>query len=471
MKLMKTFLKSLRANLFRFAVCVSFSASLIFVPASSAFAAPAVVPVAAEGIAQLLVALGLMTHDATTDLYDWRTDSELGRQFYTEDIFGNVVLKIAAGEPCTAEELEPLYGTVIPADLYTTDGQNYYLDGKLVTNTDLYVNADCLVGLTYSLPTNVDGMLFSDGGLILGNYGSMPFPSSLVGSDVFLIPFYTTPSGHYILSHTLNFPSVVSTYSYWIDSGEPPKDYLYENVTLDKFLRFPIGTGVPWASGNSSTSPGGLIANSESWTKVLGVDTNVGFKKADITAWHLIKTKGVPVFTVSGEKEGLDGAIVKPPEPPKNDDDKKPEIPESPALWQIWKSLEDLSLYLSTGEDTNFNNTFQDYVNNNYNYVDVDINVPDEINNNVNLSGGLDINGKGDITININEDVSLPSAGDGSGFYNPDAADIVGALGKDNPVVGVVSGLFSALDPALVGIFSISVSLLFVLGLWKLIRG
>lgn len=465
----------IKTGFFRFAFCAAFSFSLAFSPLRAALAAPAVVPVAAEGIGALLVALGLMTGDAVNG-YKWAVDGSFGGYDYTSDIFGNYVPKIKTGETLTSGDLSPLWGTVIPDDVYTTDGERFFVGGDVVAPTDLFLMAESLIGVNYVMPTNIIGSQYTVGAT---SYDSKFFGISFANSadidkDIYYFPFVTTASSAYILNvawsptskgwNRYNFDK--DTVSFYSGSSYSRRYYWYA-------IGDPMQTA-GFANSDSLETPQGYIsyATTPKFNPIVG--SNVLTYSAD-NKFTLLKTQGLPSREVVAEKEKLSGAVVKVGNSDDDDDNNPvtPPTPQPPDYWQIWQTVEELVEQVETDKVTNAGTNLGDYVNNNYIYnkVDVDINVPEEITNNVNMSGGLDFNGKGDININFNEDVSLPTAGDGSGFYNPDAADVVGALGKDNPVVGVVSGLFAAIDPALVGVFSVSVSLLLVLGLWKLIRG
>lgn len=454
---------------------------------STAFAGAVAVPVSAELIAQLLVALGLMVGNET-DGYLWANDNP-----YVTSIFEQQVSVITSDIPIAGETLEPLLGTVVPTDVYTTDGTNFYVGEKKVTADDVYLQARALTTASYYMPTNLTGLIPatvyspSNGGR---RRCRVTTPVGDVGSNNYFVPYYTTDG----------FASYVTGSAFSIISGSDtvnPSSARYRFIGADNLPagdegtyggKVPIDTYVQWALPDTSSSSNVVFLStdtaepynlpSSNYFVVLqnpiiyrasGIDQ---YKNSSITGASLLQTSGVPVVTLPGNATDLGSAVVK-VEKPSDDDpnDDKPPVPVSPNSWELWRSFEDLIRFVDSGEVTNGGTNYEQYVNNNYNYVDVDINVPDEINNNVNLSGGLDISGSGDVNITIHEDVSLPSAGDGSGFFTPDATDAIGAIAKDNPVYGVVSGVFSAIDPAILGIFTASVSLLLVLGIWKLIRG
>lgn len=456
-----------------------------------AFGAPAVVAVAPEAVGALLVALGLMAGDAVSG-YTWNAFDDP----YTSSIFESEVGGITSGVPKHPDELGHLLGTVIPENVYTTDGELFYTAGKTVTTNDLYVMADSMVDKSFIMPVNVEAVQ----GFV--SYDSTTkrcvvySPLGSVNTDSYFIPYFVGVSGStYILPQCFHFESGeerVRLYDYIKKNETAPVGF--SGTGFYDYMSFaPVYYDVPAYSSNNRNGYGEPVfelfrfqdpaTHNYSWSGFQlvsgsGADFESGgatFPDLDptkVSSGTLLQTTGEPLLALQGDKTSLDNAIVQ-VKPPEDDHDNKetPPTPQTPNKWEIWKTAEDLIRYIETGDPTNGGTDFQQYVNNNYNYVDVDINVPDTINNNVNISGGLDINGSGDITVTVHEDISLPSGGDGSGFFNPDATDVVDAIGKSNPVVSVISGIFSAIDPALLGIFSVSVSLLLVLGLWKLIRG
>lgn len=490
-----------KTRVFKFALCVSASLGIAFSGCSfSAFAAPAVVPVGAELIGELLVALGLMSGNSV-DGFDWRIDTPAGRDIYTTDIFGNVVPKIKKGQTVTVEELKPLVGTVIPDNLYQTDGNgNFFVVGRPLTTDDLFLKAKALAGVSYGIPINIDGAQAFSSILKTSDYVvvSTPISDAVEGNDYYFVPYYLGKSGSsYILPVSIHFTSPTVCVLFDFRTGAQVSG---DGFKLQRYMTFPCNYSSYFRTTDSSDGlgstkynlaflpTGGSEASNSTaenpiyWSNSIITISGDGAEKENsarldsykLKSGTLLRTDGKPILELQGDKEKLGNAIVQ----VKKDDDNNGNLPsgqepapQSPNSWEIWKSIEDLVKFIDTGEVNNGNTDYGDFVNNNYNYVNVNIDVPDTINNNVNISGGLDVNTSGSVDITIHEDISLPSAGDGSGFFNPDATNVLGALVKDNPVISVVSGLFSAIDPALLGVFSVSVSLLLVLGLWKLIRG
>lgn len=90
-----------------------------------------------------------------------------------------------------------------------------------------------------------------------------------------------------------------------------------------------------------------------------------------------------------------------------------------------------------------------------------------DINANVTLGGGINI----DITVNDKTELPSISGGDGENFFSANVIDVFAGLTKNNPILGTIIALFGAIDPAIVAIFSVTISLSFLLALWKLIRG
>ncbi len=480
---MRKIMKSIRSGIMKIIPCILTALMLAFSPVASlttAYAAPAVIPVSAELIGELLVALGLMAGNAT-DGYVWTANDNP----YVSSIFEEQVSGITNGVPVSTETLGKLYDTVIPADVYNTDGTNFYVASKPLTTSDIFLRAQSIAGISYGVPTNIIGaQAFVQVEKYL-NGVVVRTPVSDLGKDYYYIPYFVGESGStYILQQALYFGAS----SCFVQDIYRP-EYRISGATYTSMLPYvlcPTKLGHSYTSSEARDITGSTVRLdlgyvhdlTDGWKGYLTVSGSGADRSGSgIDAWQvnsgtLLQTKGFPVLTVEGDKQSLGNAVVK-YEPPKDDDNDNntPPVPQSPNGWEIWKGIEDLVKFIDSGEPSNGGTDYGQYVNNNYNYVSVDINVPDQINNNVNVSGGLDINGSGNVDITIHEDISLPSAGDGSGFYNPDAADVIGALTKDNPVIGTVSGLFAAIDPALVGIFSVSVSLTIVLGLWKLIRG
>lgn len=472
---------SLKSRLFKFAVCVSYSASLVFVPFASASAsAVGYAPISGGNVGGLLSDLGYL--ERVDGGYKWVKCSPLENyvrdKYYTQDIFGDYVPKIKTDEVLTDGDLSPLLGVVIPENTYTTDGTNYYVGKKKVTASDMFINAKALIGVNYSMPTNVSGSQYTVGSYSEGDYHyGISFSSKQdIDKDVYYFPFVTTPSGGAFVFDEF-FSPVSNGFKTYNSSLNKSGSYLTgsNGSGVKKYYYYPISNPVN-STGFYTSDKLNSLGSSFSFVyypKFLSVTGSGSLSYSADNQFTLLFTRGLPVFTVEADKEKLSNSIVQVKNDNEDDDNNPvtPPTPQSPDFWQIWQTWEELVEEIDTGKDTNGNTDLGQYVNNNYIYnkVDVDINVPDT--QNINMSGGLDINGSGDINITVHEDVSLPSAGDGSGFYNPDATDVIGALGKDNPVTSVISGLFSALDPALVGVFSVSVSLLFVLGLWKLIRG
>ena len=159
-----------------------------------------------------------------------------------------------------------------------------------------------------------------------------------------------------------------------------------------------------------------------------------------------------------------------------DDDDKPPQL--FPPDW--WKIIETILDYV--GDDKEYPTTVNYYVTNNFTYnttVDPSVPVPSDFNVSLDVSGNihhdvdLDISGGLNIDITINDNTELPSVseGDGENFFSADALDVFAGLTKNNPVLETLKELFAVVDPALVSIFSVSVSLVLLLALWKFIRG
>lgn len=211
---------------------------------------------------------------------------------------------------------------------------------------------------------------------------------------------------------------------------------------------------------------------------------------SSIGATGFLVCEGVPTTSLVVDKDKLTDVIVSvdsmpPAEIPPDDDDDEPWLPfYPPSEWEIFKDILDWILKKTTGENTNNDTTVTNYVNNDYTfnitvnpsnpspedykiYLSGDVNVKQDITADVNLGGNVNIN------IDINENVSLPdlSAGNGDNFFSADAVDAISGLTTNNPILRLVYGIFAAIDPALLGIVSVGISLMILLGIWKLIRG
>lgn len=452
----------------------------------ASFAAPAVVPVSANLIGQLLVALGLMTGTVSSG-FTWVGSGNP----YVDSVFTEQISSLNSGIPVSSDVLGQLSGTVIPNDLYTTDGSDFFVGNKKITANDLFLNAKSLVGVSYDMPVNISGLLSGD--LFVpsawgNNYKSARFssPVSSVGTNDYFVPYLTTSgfksfvwgSGFNFSFASDNTKIVTSGYRF-LEYNDNPVGTVENYNSNTGFLPYTIIQIFPFGSAKTEiltsdlSEPSNLalpiLWSNSAWSVDYHRVSGIGdFVFDDITGMSLLQTSGVPSTVLSGDSSSLGGSIVQ----VKSDDDNNgstPPVPQSPNNWDIWKSVTELISQINDGTVTNGGTTYEQFVNNNYNYVNVDINVPDT--QNINLSGGLDISGKGDININIHEDISLPSAGNGDGFYNPSVTDVIGGLVSDNPFLDIVYALFKSIDPFLVSVFSGAISLMLVLALWKLIRG
>lgn len=446
-----------------------------------ASAAAVAAPVAAESIAGLLVALGLIVGDEVSG-YEWSNPltTETGKieGYYTKDIFAQAVPKIKSGEKLTKDDLGALFGTVIASGTYTTDGTNYYVSGSStpVTASDLFVLAKSLVGVSYSMPTNVIGVQKGTGFMNANgsqNVGTCLASPGAVGTDQYFFPMVETDSGAvFIRPIAMNLNKTGSGLSFdFSKSGYGTIGTHSYSGGIKKYWA--------WDISNSSSTYSTLedIHNlvftqlipiqGKSWVLVQGSDT----LSPPYKSTTMIMTRGQPQVTFNANSDSLGDSIVQ--VKPSDDDDNSgstPPAPVPPNNWEVWRTIEDLTKFISTGEITNGSTTLDQFVNNNYNYVDVDINVPDSVD--VNLGGGLDINGSGDINVNVNENISVPSVeGDGGKFYNLTLWDSLKAVAIDNPMIGTVTALIQSIDPTLVALCSLSLSLIMVLAIWRFLRG
>lgn len=462
-------LKWIRSRISRIIPCILTTITLLLSPvASVAYAAPAVaVPVTAELIGELLVALGLMAGNAT-DGYVWKANDNP----YVSNIFESQVAGITSGVPVSTETLGKLDGSVIPRDVYTTDSTHsiFYIGDTKVTASDVFVKAESLVDVKYFLPTNLAG---AQGYGVQEGSVDRPyayFPIDSLGKPHHFIPVIYSGDTLYVRFTSISFPSVTSyTYTNLSNMNKATYEHNFAGASrlmppvygIDTEWGVTTAAGFSWLKTNNPLMGGNYVSST-------GASHAYNYDAGDVCT--LIWTTDFPEYGVVGDKTSLKDAIVQVKQP--EDDDNNgatPPNPQTPNSWEIWQTVTDLIKQINTGEPTNGGTDFQQYVNNNYNYNEVNINVPDT--QHIDLSGGLDINNSATVDITVHEDVSLPDAGQGDGFYNPDAADAVAALNQDNPVIGIIKGVFEAIDPKLVAIFSVSISFAIILGLWKLIRG
>lgn len=455
MKIHKRLKKIITSTLAALSLSLSYAP---FMPMMSVSASSALVPVTGVQTGDLLVGLGVM-EKGDNDLFFM---SPLNRRLYTEDIFGNIVPKIKDNVGVTAEELAPLLGSVIPEDLYLSDGINFFVGNKQVTASDLYLKATSLVGVNYKMPVNVMGAQEYVGqpSNVSSDYhwAVCKMSSDYVGKDIYFVPYFVMEHNmQFIFPTAIMFPTSHSSLSYnYLTKFTQSYDL---QCSLGSLLYYPVVMNEGYVTQDELVTYN-LRTISEDFHDDFVCVTGFGtFDWANVTSTTCLVTKGMPTVELQGDKTELGNAVVK-----VEDDDNNgstPPSPKSPNSWEIWQTVTELIDQIDNDIVTNGGTTYEQYVNNNYNYVNVDINVPDQIDTNINFHG--------DVT--IHEDLPSVSGADGSGFFDVDAVDAIAALTTDNPIVPLVEGLFEVIDPILFGIYSVGVSLLIVLSLWKFIRG
>lgn len=483
-------------------VCLTLLFNLPVSRPASAAPAVALVPVAVEGIGALLALLGVAVATGA-DTYALTQNYP-----YINSIFNGA-----------GNTLESWY-SVLPENVYYTDGNgNYYVgnstDVPLVSASQLLFKASAVADAPSFFPSNVIGL---SPRVALGSSNSWKYNTNMTalrqqyGDNVWLTPYCVTSDDRILVcsrswrlgysegeyyEYTQLDPVPLPCPNYTSFTPSPGK-VLYAAPTYYTEGRF--GTNynineygqISWYSGGEPVGTG-VYPQTSHYYDYLGNIVSVGdgiWYKNKMAAFLI--SNEPPELGLDIDKSKLGDVVISvggTSMPPANFDPDDPEDndPQSsgaalipPSMWEVFATIADF-LGKTDLNNTNNSTTLGDFINNNYNYnnVDVDVNVPDsfhiifetplqlDIDADINLGGGIKL----DIT--INEDVSLPSVseGDGSGFFNADAVDALSALTIQNPIIGVLQGLFSVIDPALLGIFSTSVSLLIVLGLWKLIRG
>lgn len=479
-------------------LCLTLTFNILPSPAS---AAPAVVlaPVVGEGLVTLLEFLGVITAVsgggyALTQAYPYISD-------YFTDLMDT-----------TGKGLEDVIQMAVPPSVYYTDNKGDYYIGNTVTYpvdsaSQLLLKADYLP-ISYSLPINVTGVIntgykYGNTDLAAVNYTTL----AKYNSSKWIIPYVETVNytsdllignrcfrinkaldGFEFVDYTLNHTIQAGTFQNNtvmtpIDGADiymTPVDRigggtctLLSNWYLSDGHLFPgSSAGLP-ATANVSTN----INAGRYMTLSRQVDTGFSINSNKDKVGHIgyLLSDGIPVYDLTLDEDKTKDIYVSPsgPTPPDdNDDDPGNDtalIP--PYLWDVFETVTDFMT------DKNNSTTLQQYIGNNYNYnvVDVDVNVPESfhfyfenpLNINLGLSGGVDIN----ITIEDKTELPSISSGDGENFFGADALDVFAGLTTNNPVMSTVTALFGVIDPALVSVFSVTISLGFLLALWRLIRG
>lgn len=470
-------------------------------PGNKASAAPAVlIPVAGIALIGVLTALGIAAINAGSSSEP--SYSLTNNYPYVSPMFEK--------SGSTAED----WVMVLPDDVYYTDGNTFYvgnsLENPLESISQLIVKAEYLPD-NYFFPTNFTqiaprGIRYKEGDTAGGatwiNLDSM----LSAGLSNWVIPYLVTSSGTVALGDKA-FKLALTTGDYPIIKYRdfPPTEYT-TRVSGDFALRADRPTYISPTTSNGSVyitnkyiiEDGYMTSWSNSSTgtwkdlsygNIRYLDVNgvvisassLPYSGAGIKSTGYLVGSEAPKFDLEVDKDKLKDVYISPygePQPPANPDpdDKETEIELiPPELWEVFKTITDF-LGNSSSKPTNGNTTLGDFINNNYNYnnVDVDVNVPDRftihfdnaLDINLNLSGGFNID------VNINYNTSLPeiTAGDGENFFSANVIDVFAGLTTNNPVLSSLIALFGAMDPALVSIFSVTVSLMLLLALWRLIR-
>lgn len=436
----------------------------------------------------------------------------------------------------TVDELVDFFVKFIPDDLYFWDEETakpYVATGegyRIVKAGDLYLSAKDVANTQYSLPVNV---LSVCGGSASYN-GSVRFTAVQYGTDPFSKSFDVYVVGiQKLQSPKIKKPVYVGSSYAWTYNGAGgfevhkwfPDDTYVSTVSLDSAWTGGTVWGKAPDFGNYDdymTENGAWVVDSSgTWYQIAGkspyiydhsniniygtdwiydgayidnpYDSSSDFYNYTQLLSTCLLTKGEPVVKLSdylpalGNGVDLGDGVVNVPVPPSDMSPDQDYVQPPPQFWEFFKTLADA--LANSGGQTNVNNntTLGDFVNNNYNYNEVNVNLPDipnhfifevkgihDINANINVDGSLGINHGGSVTINVDVDktVSLPAvtSSDGEGIYNMDAADVVGALTTHNPVMPTIKTLLDSIDPTLRALFVTGVAFLMILGIWHLVR-
>lgn len=481
-----------------FLLCLTLTFNILPSPASAA-PAVALAPVVGEGLVTLLEYLGVIAVSgggtyALTQAYP-----------YISDYFTDLMNKTGKG-------LEEVIQMAVPPSVYYSNNKGDYYIGNTVTYpvdsaSQLLLSANYLPG-TYSLPVNVTGVIntgykYGNTELAAINYTTLakynsskwiiPYVETvnytsdlLIGNRCFRInkaldgfEYFDYVTGNIIQSSGFQNNVVMTPivgadiYMTAVDRIGGTGNFLMSNwyLSADNHLFPGSSAGLP-ATANVSTN----ITAGRYMTLGRAVDTSFSISSNADKVAHIgyLLSDGVPIFDLTLDEDKTKEIYVSPsgPTPPDdNDDDPGNDtalIP--PYLWDVFETVTDFMT------DKNNSTTLQQYIGNNYNYnvVDVDVNVPESfhfyfenpLNVNLGVAGSLNID------ININDKTELPSIseGDGENFFGADVLDVFAGLTTNNPVIPVLSSLFGVVDPALVSVFSVSLSLSCLLALWRLLK-
>lgn len=426
----------------------------------------------------------------------------------------------------------------IPEDTYYTDGNGKFYVGadadayELVSPAQMLLKASELP-VSWSVPTNFKGVL-PNIPTKLYSYSPLTYSSNVnayiqpAGSLVWFTPWVRASNGTMLVSaYSFRVGSDAKAFysvNYVTDPTEVSQFSSYEgfNVlgTLPTILG-PCSTSGSWITSDYSKENGIITYITTSTGKKYGASINFGnenrfynaalpytsssYTQYDSMSGNIVLPSGsklvanrcgylvsteIPKYALEVDKEKLDGVLVSvggSPEPPDNNSgDNNDENNQNkysllpPELWQVFETVADF-LDKTPLTDTNQSTTLGDFVNNNYNYnnVSVDVNVPDRFTIrfdnplDINLNADVNLGGNININVEINDKTELPSVseGDGEGFFSANVIDVFSGLTVNNPIMSTLHALFGVIDPALVAIFSVTISLCLLLALWKLIRG
>lgn len=474
----------LRVFLICLLLFISFSPLL---RSTASAAAVGLIPLAGDALLKVLIAAGVVTAGAAGTY-------ELTQTYpYIYDTFYNLGATVSD------------WISALPEEVYYIDNAGtVYIgaDGKTVVNSpsQLVIKGNC-VSNSYVFPVNSS---YAFNGISVGTSYSYRFASNLTqmmdsypGTDnFFYVPFMVDSDGVMIVGDT--YYCITPSAYFWgrldgSSSGSSSLSFTKQSQDLLWGVTRPGNFNILCIYAYSITSSG--FSQISNYSLVNGAYNSRNFIYPTGSTWTYtndawvgmmrggyLVTDGTPVTTLNADKSKLEGTLVSVGDltnPPTDPDPEDPEDPEKgyqlapPSLWEIFTSVADLL------DDKNNNTTLKDYVRNGYvyNVVDVDVNVPERFNiqfsgdfkidANVNLGGGVTVD------VNINDNVSLPSVsgGDGENFFGADAVDVFAGLTNNNPVLSTITALFQSIDPSLVAVFSVTVSLTFLLALWHLIRG
>lgn len=320
------------------------------------------------------------------------------------------------------------------------------------------------------------------------------------GDEIYLLFFVTYGGETYYSQYQYHF--LMNTEDVWFEDRDEIEyikyqlayeywDFMYSDeqslqsgtMFTDKdcsFFRFYFSGDVPNISGFSdfskfSTTNSGTVSyyipglNKTKPTPFYASDRSTSINFGDYIRQHF---KGsVASHDANGDTDCDIGYIASATPIKSNFDIDVTRIPDNYYVTISGDTVYDYSI---TNPETGQSSSIEQFVTNNYTYVTINNGSESGsgVGGDLSVGGHIDVGGKVDIDININDSVSLPSVseGDGENFFGADALDVFAGLTKNNPIMATLTALFGVIDPALVATFSVTISLCFLLAIWRLIR-